>query len=239
MDRMRDHSGIVAIEQGEVQHVYDTSKSQLKLLSNSMHIGEYSVLAYIPADRLQQRTYLILKNSPTSIVFVEKYPLSTSKRMPSFNPIDGSTPLGLFTVPDGGVSIHLPGQVISVEKPELVAKFFTPIKIKGETLYFVNNLDARSENEVAPVATDSHTLEGRNATGRGIKMHDTTVLDKLGEPGSSGCLRIPAIRRLTLMTARNKYPTLVYVHLVGTRTLEEMERDGEYGGYFGGEPLAK
>lgn len=235
MEKMKARSGIRGVDPAQAKLELKEAEKPFRLFANSLRRGEVGLFAYIPKDRKEQHMYLVEKGHEEEMILKEVYPISTSRREPTYDTTRKTTPLGQHTVPSSGVSINLPGQVISVEKPDQVKRLFAAVKIDNRILPFVNDLDAVRDGEIPPVATDSLMLWSRNAQARGIKIHDTTVLDELGTAASSGCIRTPAVRRIVLATSRNKFPTQVYVFWEGARTLEDMEAHGGYGGIFGGE----
>ncbi len=219
----------------------------LKELSDSMHPREVGAFIYLSADRKFQRKYIVQKEENGNLKFIESQPLVTSKKDPRFPTIhdihpsvsNGGlfTPLGLFKIPLDGVRPALLGEVTKIERLDITKYYFEPIKIDGATRYFVKSFGQTSHDEIVTVTGDTHLLWSPEINGRGIKIHDTTEVDSIEKPESSGCIRSPAVRRFTLLTANNRFPTQVYIYWAKTKNIRE--NDQGFGGIFGGEKIHK
>lgn len=206
--------------------------------------GDVNAVMYISSDRKFQKIYMVRKKYDDRLEFVESYPMSTSAaepKVPLLRDVHPSvqrpspfTPLGSFIIPKDGVRPALMGEVTKVERPDLTRHYFVPLMIDGKTRYFVRDFGKTSANEIVTISGDTHLLWSPEIDGRGIKIHDTTEIDSIGEPVSSGCIRTPAVRRFTMLTSTNKNPTRVYIYWAKTKNISD--RDGEgFGGSFGGE----
>ena len=215
----------------------------LREQATAMQSGEVGAFLYISADRAFQRLYAVKKSDSNSLEFLESYPMSTSRAEPrvpllrdvhpSVNRESPFTPLGLFKIPLDGVRPALLGEVTKVERPDLTRYYFEPLSINGKMRYFVRDFGKSTDDEIITVTGDTHLLWSPEINGRGIKIHDTTEVDDIGKPVSSGCIRTPSVRRFTVLTSDNKYPTQVFIYWAKAKNTAD--RDTGFGGIFGGE----
>lgn len=237
---------IFKVSSAEEKLVRSECKGALAGMAQTMPIGDVSAIVYISTDRRFQRIYTLKKEEDGLLEFIESYPVSTSSeepRVPLVRDVHPSvkrdkpfTPLGLFIIPFDGVRPALLGEVTKIERPDITRHYFESIDIDGKSLPFVRNFGQTSSNEIVTVSGDTHLLWSPEINGRGIKMHDTTEIESLGTPASSGCLRTPSVRRFTLLTATNKKPTQIFIYWEKTKNVSDRGAEG-FGGSFGGQKI--
>lgn len=209
---------------------------KVRQLAASMEQGEVGGFVYISVDRSFQRLYAVRKTGVSALQFLESYPVSTSGAEPQ-DPTQSSsssvTPLGIFSIPPGGVRPALLGEVTKIERPDLTRYYFVPLTIDGRVRHFVRNFDRLTGEEMVTITGDTHLIWSPEIDGSGIKIHDTTEIEDLGQSVSSGCIRTPSVRRFTELTSKNSRPTKIAIHWAKS----EAERNVRgFGGSFGGEP---
>lgn len=242
--KLQNRIKIYSVSKNEEALIRSECAAALQGMAESMPEGDVCAVLYISSDRQFQRIYMERKKASQSLDFLESYPLSTSAaepRVPLLRDVHPSvkrpepfTPLGLFKIPFDGVRPALLGEVTKMERPDLTRHYFEPLNIDGQTRYFVRDFGKTSDSEIVTVSGDTHLLWSPEINGRGIKIHDTTELDSIGQPVSSGCIRTPSVRRFTMLTSTNKKPTQIFIYW--EKTKNAFDRNGEgFGGSFGGE----
>lgn len=246
VSNLRNRIQIFSVARAEEALVRAECKEALMRMMRTMPVGDVSAIVYISSDRTFQRIYSLRKRDDESLEFLESYPVSTSAeepKVPLLRDVHQSvkldkpfTPLGLFVIPFDGVRPALLGEVTKIERPDITRHYFESIDIDGKPLPFVRNFGQTSSNEIITVSGDTHLLWSPEINGRGIKMHDTTEMESLGKPASSGCLRTPSVRRFTLLTAANKKPTQIFIYWERTKNISDRDLEG-FGGSFGGKKI--
>lgn len=161
-------------------------KKKIAELSSILEIGKYGV--FILGDT--QRMYLVKRITKDSLQFIKAYPVSTSREDWSTQSNSSGTPLGVHRIKRKTKGML--GEVVSATNK--YADSFVQIPTfhngKKNEHTFVRSLTSGTDT-VAEIVTGSFLLSGKSTpVERGIQIHGTNRTNRLGVPGSGGCIRV-------------------------------------------------
>lgn len=161
------------------------NSAEIDELTAGIPKGKFGLLL----DGDKQRLYVIKRTDAAKAQFVKGYIVSTSKGDWSNAPDSKGTPLGNHSI--AALNTGMLGQLVS--SPQRGARDFAqiPVHEHGHTTKksFAHSLESTGDS-VAEIVTTSLLLVGeRTPSTRGIFIHGTNRVDRLGQTASGGCVR--------------------------------------------------
>lgn len=188
--------------------------------------GSYGV--FILGDT--QRMYL-LKKEGQKVRYIKAYPVSTSREEWSRKSDSAGTPLGLHRIESEKRGML--GEVVSAVNKHADQFVQIPVTETGKEVVktFVRSLSSGTD-AVAEIVTGTFLITSKETLpSRGIQIHGTNRTNRLGVPGSGGCIRVSNVDVYDLFQYI-EVGTPVMIHATKSPTdiaLETIDRDGNRG----------